>query len=60
MPLFIVNTTERVEGTYAVQAASEDEARGKFDGKSLINWDGVTQIEYMAWDVDVYAVVEVP
>lgn len=54
---FIVTTAERVEGRYEVEATSEAEARAKFDDKRrLIDWTGVEQIDYMAYEVAVESV----
>lgn len=56
---FVVVTKERVEGRYAVTAATEQEARAKFARSPgrLINWDGVEQMDYMAYDVEVSEVL---
>lgn len=53
MPTFIIKTHEDVEGTYRVEAATEEEARARFDGEGpLIDWTGVEQIDYMALSLD--------
>jgi hypothetical protein len=59
---FKVTTQESVQGTYLVEAASQDEAVQKFGhlkGKGLIRWDGVEQTDYMAYEVAVEAVEDV-
>jgi hypothetical protein len=57
MAEFIVTTDEHVTGTYAVEAASEDEARAKF-GDPRIDWETVTQLDYMAYSCVVQKVRE--
>lgn len=59
-PTFLITTHEEVEGFYSVEATDEDAARKKFKpvpGR-LINWDGVEQISYMAFDVAIQSVSE--
>jgi hypothetical protein len=55
MATFIVVTQESVQGRYSVEAATKAEAQAKFDrhGPCLIDWDGVTQTDYMADKIDV-------
>lgn len=60
MPTFLVETWEHVDGLYSVEAADEEAARKKFKqvpGR-LINWDGVEQISYQAFEVEVRKVSE--
>lgn len=45
MPTFIIKTHEDVEGTYRVEAATEEEARARFDGEGPL-------IDYMALSLD--------
>lgn len=57
---FIVTTWETVEGLYSVEAADEAAARKKFKpvpGR-LIDFNGVEQISYQAFDVEVREVSE--
>lgn len=52
---FVVTTRETVEGTYLVTAESEEAARAKFDRQPgrLIDWAGVDQTDYMAYEVEI-------
>lgn len=60
MAKFIVTTWEQVEGRYEVEAANETEARAKFKPKRgrLFDFDGVEQLSYHAFDVNVESVGE--
>lgn len=62
MTKFIVTTWEEVEGCYEVEASNEAEARAKFKPKRghlrLIDFDGVEQLSYHAFDVNVESVGE--
>lgn len=60
MPKFIVWTTERVEGTYEVEAPDADAARSRFMSGPPIKWEGVEQTDYQAFDVEVDHVEAVP
>lgn len=54
----MVVTHESVEGRYLVTAESEEAARAKFDrapGRQ-IDWAGVEQTDYMAYEVAVESV----
>lgn len=55
MPTFVVTTWETVRGTYKVKALSEAEAREKFGGLP-IDWEGVEQHDYQAFEVEVRSV----
>lgn len=59
---FKVTTWEHVEGSYAVEAATEADARELFERgpNPRIAWDeGVEQTDYTAFDLEVRAVEEV-
>jgi hypothetical protein len=58
MPTYVVTTWETVLGTYTVEAASEQDVRARFehDGDKLIDWNGVEQVGYMAFDIEVKAI----
>lgn len=46
---YLVETQERVVGTYIVEADAPDEASKKLTGPP-IDWTGVEQVEYMAYE----------
>ena len=59
-PTFVVSTREYVEGVYSVEAADEAAARKKFKrvpGR-LIDFNGVEQVSYTAFEVEVREVSE--
>ena len=59
---FIVETWEEVSGTYEVEASSLEEAKAKFtsgDPSRLIDWTGVEQIDYQAFEVNVNRIKEI-
>ena len=50
----IVTTRETVEGTYLVSARDEEHAKERIEsimGKDR-NWNGIEQLDYMAFDVE--------
>lgn len=52
---FIVTTRETVEGTYRVRARNEEHAKDRINdiiGMNGRNWNGIEQVEYMAYDVE--------
>lgn len=59
---YFVKTLEEVEGTYSVEAASEEDARSAFPGPFSdgpdIDWDRVVQLEYLAFSCEVNSVKE--
>lgn len=55
---FVVITHESVEGRYLVTAESESAARAKFErtpGRQ-VDWEGVEQTDYMAYEVEIESV----
>lgn len=52
MPSFLVKTNEMVEGTYRVTADTPEQARQMVEGPP-IDWDNVTQLDYMAYETNV-------
>jgi len=57
---YVIKTIEEVEGTYEVEADSEQDARSAFPGPFSdgpdIDWDRVEQREYMAFSCEVRSV----
>lgn len=56
MGTYEIHTRETVEGVYRVEAESEDAAKAKFERRHsgpLIDFTGVEQVEYMAYNVAV-------
>lgn len=59
MSLFEVRTWETVEGVYLVEADNVNHARAKLDTTpSSIDWKGVEQIDYQAFEIEVRSVDE--
>jgi hypothetical protein len=54
----MVTTWEQVEGTYLVEAETEDAARAKFNAQrgKLSDWDRVEQVNYRVFDVQLESV----
>jgi hypothetical protein len=60
MPLFTIKTHEDVQGLYLVEASDAAAAEAMMGGDTpSIDWEMVTQIDYMAYSLAVESVTEV-